>query len=92
MLAALSKLHNTFDKNALKILDWIAVGWRGIHTDVSLSTMLDLALTATTIPSNNVDNQVVPATTGTVGSASVVFISSSARGIYDDMRRDGVVG
>jgi LCP family protein required for cell wall assembly len=92
MLAALSKLHNTFRKNPLKILDWTAVGWRAIHTDLSLPTMLDLALTATTIPSDNVNNLVVPATTGTVGSASVVFISSSAQSVYADMRADGLIG
>jgi LCP family protein required for cell wall assembly len=92
MLAALTKLRNTFDKNPLKLLDWIAVGWRGIHSDLSLSTMLNLALTATTIPSNKVSNQVVPATTGSVGSASVVFISSSAQSVYADMRADGLIG
>jgi hypothetical protein len=57
-----------------------------------VSTLLDLALTATSIPSRRVRNLVVPATNGRVGAASVVFISSSARGIYADMRRDGVVG
>jgi polyisoprenyl-teichoic acid--peptidoglycan teichoic acid transferase len=92
MLAALNKLHATFDENPRKILDWIAVGWREIHTDLDLSTMLDLALTATTIPADNVNNQVVPARTGTVGTASVVFISSSAHSVYADMRADGVIG
>jgi len=37
-----------------------------------------------------VNSMVVPATVGTVGTASVVFISGSARSIYADMRRDGV--
>jgi hypothetical protein len=92
MLSGLTKLHATFDKNPLEILDWVAIGWRNVHSDLGLSTMLDLALTATTIPSQNVNNLVVPATTGTVGTASVVFISSSARSVYDDMRSDGLIG
>jgi LCP family protein required for cell wall assembly len=92
MMAALSKLHTTFDKDPSQLLNWLAVGWGSLHTDLGLSTMLDLALTATTIPSSNVNNQVVPATTGSVGAASVVFISASAQSVYADMRADGVIG
>ncbi|HEV8420962.1 MAG TPA: LCP family protein [Actinomycetota bacterium] len=92
MLAALSQLHRVFKNSPGRIFEWIAVGWRNIRTDLSVNTLLDLALTATSIPPKNVRNLVVPARTGQVGSASVVFISSSARRIYADMRRDGVVG
>ena len=70
----------------------MAVGWRNIHTDLGFATFLDLALTATTIPAGSVNNLVVPATTGSVGTASVVFISGSAQSVYADMRTDGVVG
>jgi hypothetical protein len=35
---------------------------------------------------------VVPGVTGTVGDASVVFISSSAQAVYADLRADGFVG
>ncbi len=92
LLAALSQLHKVFDDDPGKIFTWIAVGWRNVRTDLSLNTLLDLALTASSIPAKKVKNLVVPASTGTVGSASVVFISSSARRIYADMRKDGVVG
>jgi len=92
MLSALGKLRSTFDKDAAELLDWIGIGWSSIHTDLGFPTVLALALTATSIPPANVDNLVVPASTGTVGTASVVFISSAARSIYDDMRADGVVG
>jgi LCP family protein required for cell wall assembly len=92
MLAALSRLHQVFEDDPSKIFGWIAVGWKNIHTNLGVSTLLDLALTATSIPPRRVKNLVVPATNGRVGAASVVFISSSARGIYADMRRDGVVG
>jgi polyisoprenyl-teichoic acid--peptidoglycan teichoic acid transferase len=90
-LAALSSLHSVFARDPAQILRWLMVGWRNIHTDLSVRTLLDLALTATKIPLNHVNNLVVPATTGTVGSASVVFIRPSASGIYADMRADGVV-
>jgi hypothetical protein len=54
--------------------------------------LLDLAITATGVSANNVNNIVVPGSTGNVGGASVVFISGSASSIYADMRKDGVVG
>ena len=92
MLAALTQLHKVFDQNPGKLFEWIAVGWRSFRTDLSLGTLLDLALTATSVPSKNVKNLVVPGTTGSAGGASVVFISSSAKAIYADMRADGVVG
>lgn len=92
MLAALAKLHRVFDDDPGKIFHWIVVGWRNVRTDLSLNTILDLAFTATSIPAKNVRNLVVPGRTGSAGGASVVFISSSARRIYADMRRDGVVG
>jgi LCP family protein required for cell wall assembly len=92
LLAALSQLHKVFDDDPGRIFTWIAVGWRNIRTDLGLRTLVNLALTATSIPPKRVKNLVVPATTGWVGSASVVFIKSSARRIYADMRKDGVVG
>lgn len=92
LLAALSQLHRVIDKNSAQVFTWIAAGWRNMRTDLGVSTLLDLALTASSVPPKRVKNLVVPATTGRVGSASVVFISSSARRIYADMRKDGVVG
>jgi LCP family protein required for cell wall assembly len=92
MLSALSKLHTTFDKDPTQLLNWIAAGWKSLYSDLDLATLVDLGLTAATIPTQNVNNQVVPATTGTVGAASVVFISASAQSVYADMRTDGVIG
>jgi LCP family protein required for cell wall assembly len=91
LLAALSKLNRVFEKNPAKLFTWVAVGWRQFHTDLDLDTLVQLALTATTIPAGSVTNVVVPATTGSVGAASVVFISSSASGVYADMKADGVI-
>jgi LCP family protein required for cell wall assembly len=92
MLAALSQLHKVFKKDPGKIFGWVAVGWRSLRSNLGVGTLLDLALTAATIPPKRVKNLLVPARNGRVGSASVVFISSSARRIYANMRRDGVVG
>jgi len=90
LVAALAKLHAKFSADPATLLTWIGIGWHNVHTDLSLGTLLDLALTATSIPASAVNNLVVPASVGTVGSASVVFISGSASSIYADMRADGV--
>lgn len=92
LLAALKKLRSGFEKDPGLVFTWIGVGWRHVRTDLSLQTLVDLGLTATQIPSNKVDNKMVPAGVGSVGSQSVVFISSSASSVYRDMRADGVIG
>jgi LCP family protein required for cell wall assembly len=90
MQAALSKLHKDFTRSPASVFTWLAIGWHNIHTDLSATTLLDLIITATQIPSKQVNNLVVPATTGFVGAQSVVFISSRASAIYADMRADGI--
>ena len=92
MIAALSQLQRVIAKDPSALLIWIAAAWSNVHTDLSIDVVLDLALAATQIPAQNVNSLVVPATTGAVGAASVVFISSSAESIYADMRTDGIVG
>jgi LCP family protein required for cell wall assembly len=92
LVAALDKLHTVFGKDPGLILRWMGALYRSVHTDLPFSTLLQLALTTTTIPVAHVNNLVVPATVGTEGTQSVVFISPSARSIYADLRADGVVG
>jgi LCP family protein required for cell wall assembly len=92
IVSALSKLHSSFSDVPAELLSWLSVGWRNFRTDLSLPTLLNLGLAATSIPPSSVTNLVVPATTGTAGGASVVFISSAAQRVYADMRADGVVG
>jgi polyisoprenyl-teichoic acid--peptidoglycan teichoic acid transferase len=91
-LSALTELGRDFKDDPTKLFTWISAGWRNIQTDLSPSVLLDLAITATQVSAGNVNNIVVPGSTGNVGGASVVFISGSARSIYADMRKDGVVG
>ncbi len=92
LLAALDALHKKFAKDPATVLKWIAVGFPQLHTSLDVQTIVDLGFTATQIPMANVNNLVVPASTGNVGPQSVVFISSSASKVYRDMRADGVVG
>src|SRR5712691_8198925 len=90
-LSALSEFHKDFDKSPSVLLTWLGAGLRNIDTDLPLDEMLHLAFTAAEVKPGKVKNMVVPATVGTVGSASVVFISSSAQQVYANMKDDGLV-
>jgi len=92
LTAALGELHTQFEKDPGIVLTWMATGLKNVHTDLSIKELLTLAFSALSIPANHVNNQIVPASTGTVGSASVVFISPSARSVYADMRNNGLIG
>jgi LCP family protein required for cell wall assembly len=88
-MAALTQLRKSFGKDPSVLFHWMSVGWHNIASDLSASQLLDLALTATHIPTSNVNNLVVPGSGGNVGLASVVFISPAADAIYAAMRKDG---
>jgi LCP family protein required for cell wall assembly len=92
LIAALAKFNQAFAKDPTTAFTWIQAAWPQIRTDLSVPTMLQLALAASQISPSNVNNLVVPARGGSVGSSSVVFIEPSARAVYADMRADGVVG
>ena len=51
----------------------------------------DVGVTATKIKPGDVGNVTVPVSLGTVGAASVVFISSSAQGIYERFRENAAL-
>lgn len=91
LVSALSSLRRTFDADPAELLRWMMVALRETRTNITVSQMLDLALTAARMRPAAVRNLVVPGRPGLAGAAAVVFISSAARSIYEDMRRDGVV-
>ncbi len=69
----------------------MGAGLRNIETDLPLDEMLKLAFTAAEVKPGKVKNLVVPASVGSVGAASVVFISSSAQDVYANMKDDGLI-
>lgn len=91
MVAALEKLRKQFRRSPAVVLQWIQVVMKNVDTDLPLKDLFDLAMTVTQINPDNVKNLVVPGGTGSAGGASVVFISSEAEEIYDDLGDDGIV-
>jgi len=92
LVAALAALQRRFGKDPATVLEWIATDFRFLRTDLDVQTLVDLGLTATQIPLSHVRNVVVPATSGVVGAADVVFISPAAHSLYAQMRKHGSIG
>jgi polyisoprenyl-teichoic acid--peptidoglycan teichoic acid transferase len=92
LISALRQLHGQFAKDPAAVVTWLAAGVKNVQTKLSIQQLLTLAFTALSIPARHVTNQIVPATTGDVGGASVVFIQPSAKAVYADMKNDGLIG
>jgi len=91
MLAALTQFKKLFKNNPVQLLSIMATTWANVRTDVPPATLYKLALTASQVHPRNVTNLVVPATTGMEGAQSVVFISSGAKALYAQLRRNGYI-
>jgi LCP family protein required for cell wall assembly len=91
LLAALAKFRKGFSRDPATAFTWIQAGWNEVKTNLPVATLLELALTASQIRPADVNNLVVPASGGSVGGLSVVFLQSSANAEFADMRADGVV-
>jgi polyisoprenyl-teichoic acid--peptidoglycan teichoic acid transferase len=89
--SALSQLRKEFQESPARLLKYVVTGWRNVATDLSFATLFDLAMAATQVPPWNVNNLVVPGSSGFVGAASVVFLASRGRALYADLRADGVI-
>ncbi|HEV8564748.1 MAG TPA: LCP family protein [Actinomycetota bacterium] len=91
LIAALGQLRKDFAKDPSRMLTYIGAGMRNVQTSMSLDEVIDLAFTALGVNPKQVVNVVVPGTTGSVGTMSVVLISSAANGIYADLAKDGLL-
>jgi LCP family protein required for cell wall assembly len=92
ILAALRELRDDIARDPLTLFRWIQVAREHLQTDLSLDEMLALLFAALSIEPDRVRNRVVSGGGGTVGGASVVHLSSSARAMFRDLRKDGVLG
>ena len=92
ILAALRKLRDDVARDPLTLFRWILVAREHLRTDLGLDEMVALLFAALSIDPARVDNRVVSGGGGTVGGASVVHLSSKARAMFRDLRRDGVLG
>ena len=89
LLALLRKLRGDVSSSPSSLLRWISITRRFARLDVSAEEMLRLGILATKIKPRNVGNVTVPVSLGTVGAASVVFVSPSAAEVYRRFRETG---
>jgi polyisoprenyl-teichoic acid--peptidoglycan teichoic acid transferase len=92
ILAALRELRSEIAKDPLTLFRWMQVAREHLQTDLGLDEMLALLFAAVSIEPDRVDNRVVSGSGGTVGSASVVRLSSKAQARFRDLRKDGILG
>lgn len=89
LLALLKKLHGEVSHGPSSLLRWISITRRFARFDVSAEEMLRLGVLATKVKPRDIGNVTVPASVGSVGAASVVFISPSATSVYQRFRETG---
>ena len=91
MIASLTEFRKEFRKDPSQLLTWLGSGLRNMTTSVPLDELLSLAFTASTINPKHVTNIVLPGTTGTAGTQSIVNLTSQANAIFADLKKDGIV-
>jgi LCP family protein required for cell wall assembly len=92
LIAALGEFRRDFEKNPSVVLQWLGTGLRNVQTTgLSIQDLLTLAFTARQVDPSKVKNVVVPSHAGSSGGASVVFIDPSAKAIYANMKKDGLI-
>lgn len=87
LIAMLRKLQRQVDYNPAALLDWIAVGRKYARFDLSADELFRLGMLASQIPADRIGNVTVPASVGSVGAASVVFLSN-ASSLYSRFERN----
>jgi LCP family protein required for cell wall assembly len=91
IVAALTQFRREFRKDPSRLFNWIGAGLRNVDAEAPVDEVLALAFTCTAITPKRVVNLVVPGGIGTVGSTSVVNLSSKAGAIFADLKKDGIV-
>jgi polyisoprenyl-teichoic acid--peptidoglycan teichoic acid transferase len=87
LLALLRELKKDVADHPARVLNWIAMGKRHTRLNVPPEQLFRLSVLATQMKPEDVGNVTVPVSLGSVGAASVVFISPGAQDIYKRFRK-----
>ncbi len=90
IVAALTQLRSN-GTDAFDVIGYLDVLLRNVRTEVDVVDLYHLGRAALAVDPAQVRNLTMPATTGRVGSASVVFSTGDAPGVFADMADDGVL-
>ncbi len=83
------KLREEVAANPAALLNWISLTKRHARLDMTAEDMFRLGVLASQVSPKDIDNVTVPATAGSAGAASVVFIGGGANRIYGRFRERG---
>lgn len=89
LLALLRKFRTQVAWNPGMLMKWMATTSRHARLNVPADEMFRLGILASQLSRRRVSNVTVPVSIGSVGAASVVFISPAARSIYQRFARNG---
>jgi polyisoprenyl-teichoic acid--peptidoglycan teichoic acid transferase len=90
-LVMLAMLRLIQTKDVLSAPFFLDVLERHAWTDLSPSSLIQLAATAFRLDADAIDNQVVPGRIGTAGGGSVVFLGEGYEDVLNDLIDDGVL-
>ncbi len=88
LVALLRKLRKETAADPASLLRWIAVTREHARFDITADEMFRLGILATQVSTRDVRTVTVPASLGSVGPASVVFIAPGARSIYARFKKN----
>jgi LCP family protein required for cell wall assembly len=91
LLAMLRKLHRQIEYSPTSLFRWTAAARRYARFDLSAAELFRLGVLASQVDPADVGNVTVPVSYGSVGAASVVFISPEAADIYERFRETGAL-
>ncbi len=91
LIASLTQFRKQFQSDRSALFSWIASGLRNVQTTLGLPEIVQLAYTCSHINPAATTNIVLPGSTGTQGSLSVVYLSSAKTAIFADVKPDGIV-
>ncbi len=91
LLAMLRKLDRQTDDNSTALFRWMALAHRYTRLNISAGELFRLGVLASQVSPRDVGNVTVPASIGSVGAASVVFISPAASSIYKRFEKTGAL-
>ena len=89
LLAMLRELRADVAKAPSRLMDWMATTKKWAKFDVSNEELFRLAVLTSQVKPKDIGNETVPVSLGSVGAASVVFISGGANSIYQRFRENG---
>jgi hypothetical protein len=89
--ALLRMLREQVDSNPAALFRWMSIAQQETRLNVPPEELFRLGVVASQVMSKDVPNVTVPVSIGSVGAASVVFISPNAISIYKKFRQTGTL-